>query len=263
MKVAILSDIHGNIEALRATLEFLREKSITKIINLGDTIGYGPDPVACLEYFMFMKGHPVSLSDEDKDFLSPFSADTLMGNHDAACVDFCDMSYFNEHAHQAAVWTRQQLQYNHASFIKNLPYNFIWDGYYCYHSTPEDTDKWYYLDSEAMAKEYLKKPGRDVIFIGHTHKIYLFIQNNANGKVSGAYPQKADWTIDKNYRYIFNPGSIGQPRDGNYMASLMILDTVTKIVTIERVNYDVKTTQAKMIKAKLPYVLAERLALGL
>lgn len=262
MKIAILSDVHGNFEALHAVLTVLKERSITKIINLGDTIGYGPDPIRCLEYFMYIAGKEVSLSEEDKEFLAPFSTDVLMGNHDSACVGFSDMSYFNEHALQAIIWTRKQLTDSHEMYIKNLPMSYKWDSYYFYHSTPEDAEKWYYLDSVPMAREYFKKSEREVVFVGHTHKLYLFIYNNANGKVSGAYPQKSVWNIDPNYRYIVNPGSVGQPRDGNYMASFMILDTVTKELTVERADYDVKTTQAKMMQARLPYVLAERLALG-
>ncbi len=262
MKIAVLSDVHGNFEALQSVLAFLKERSINKIINLGDTIGYGPDPIRCLEYFMYMSGKNADITDDEKEYLSSFSADVLMGNHDAACVGFSDMSYFNEHAMQAIIWTRGQLQDSHAMFIKNLPYQYRWDTYYFYHATPEDVEKWYYLDSVPMAREYFKKAEREIIFVGHTHKLYLFIYNNANGKVSGAYPQKSVWNIDPNYRYIINPGSVGQPRDGNYMASFMIIDTVTKELTIERVDYDVKTTQAKMMQAKLPYVLAERLALG-
>jgi predicted phosphodiesterase len=262
MRIAVLADIHGNFEAFAAVLEMLQQEKVRRIIHLGDVVGYGPDPVKCLELFMAMKGDPGgSLSDEERTLVSGFSVDLIMGNHDAAVINFTDISYFNRIAYEAIIWTKKMLNPSHQRFIKSFPYSARFNGAAFYHSTPQMTENWYYLDSSEMARESFPHTGK-LTFVAHTHKPYLYIKKVNGERVSRQEPEDRKWVLDDLSAYIINPGSVGQPRDGNYLPSFIIWDTEEKTVQFYRIDYDVRKTQKKLSELPLPYILAERLLLG-
>lgn len=264
MKFAIISDIHGNYEAFQTLLKKLNERGINHIINLGDIVGYGADPVKCLETIMYMKGMKVSnLNREEKRLATGFRIHNLMGNHDSAVVNFTDVRYFNNMAYKAIIWTKDKLNHDHKSFLKQLKLSYqINNKYYFYHSTPLDIEEWNYIYNKSIAEYYFKKLDKTFIFVGHTHSLRFFVYRENNGKVIDIYPEKENWELMEGYKYILNPGSIGQPRDGNFMSSYLILDTKRDKITIERFEYDVNTAMKKITDAGLPYFLAERLRIG-
>ena len=262
MKIAVLADIHGNLEAFTAVLQYLREEKIRRIIHVGDVVGYGPDPLKCLELFMAMAGEKCEVLDPaEKELASGFSADLIMGNHDAAVINFTDISYFNRIAYEAILWTKKQMGLAHQKFLKSVPYSARCHGGAFFHSTPQMTENWYYLDSSEMARESFGHTGK-LTFAAHTHKPYLYIRKMDSERVTGHDPEDKKWKLDETASYIINPGSIGQPRDGNYMASFLIWDTEQKTVRYLRLDYDVRKTQQKLVELPLPYILAERLLLG-
>ena len=262
MKIAVLADIHGNLEAFTAVLHYLREEKIRRIIHVGDVVGYRPDPVKCLELFMAMAGKKAEMLDPvEAELVSGFSADLVMGNHDAAVINFTDISCFGRIAYEAIIWTRKQLDRLHQRFIKSFPYSVRFFGGSFYHSTPQMTENWYYLDSSEMARESFEHAGK-LTFVAHTHMPYFYIRKPGSGRVTGHDPGEKKWILDETSAYIFNPGSVGQPRDGNYMPSFLIWDTEGKTVRYVRVDYDIRKTQQKLVELPLPYILAERLLLG-
>ncbi len=264
MKFAVISDIHGNYEAFKALLKQLNKKDINHIINLGDIVGYGADPVKCLETVMYMSGKDaLNLSREEKRIATGFRIHNLMGNHDSAVVNFTDIRFFNNMAYEAILWTRDQLNHSHISYIKKLQLSYqINDKYFFYHSTPSDIEEWNYIHDKSIADYYFKKLEKQFIFVGHTHSLRFFIYRKQEDKIIDLYPNKEQWDLLEGYKYILNPGSIGQPRDGNFMPSYLILDTKRDTVDVNRYEYDVNTAMKKINDAGLPYFLAERLRIG-
>ncbi|TYB30363.1 MAG: metallophosphoesterase family protein [Candidatus Mcinerneyibacterium aminivorans] len=264
MKFAIISDIHGNYEAFKSLLMNLKEKDINHIINLGDIVGYGADPIKCIETIMYMNGEEVSnLDRNEKRIATGFRIKNIMGNHDSAVVNFTDVRFFNRMAYEAIIWTKEQLKHEHKSFLKKIQLSHqINEKYYFYHSTPTEIEEWNYIHDKSLAKYYFNKLEKKYIFVGHTHSLRFFIFREDNDKIIDVYPEKKIWELIEGYKYILNPGSIGQPRDGNFMPSYLILDTKRNKVHVERYEYDVNTAMKKITDAGLPYFLAERLRVG-
>ena len=264
MKIAIISDIHSNLEAFLSVLNYLKENDISEIVNLGDIVGYGANPIECLEMIMYMDGYEVNnISKDLKRAATGFNIHTILGNHDAGVVNFTDLSYFNTMAYEAILWTRKQLQYEHITFIKKLNYSYKIDGKYSfYHSTPHLTEEWKYLIDKSTANYCLKTAKNDIIFVGHTHVPKIFIYNKEKEKIISLNPELKEYNFRENNKYIFNPGSVGQPRDGNYMSSFLILDTKREKIEYKRIDYEVKKAQKKIVDNNLPFFLAERLSQG-
>ncbi len=262
MKIGVIADIHSNFEALKAVLADLKEKKVKTLVNCGDIIGYGPEPVKCIEMIMAMNGGAApSLEPAEKELASFFTISNVMGNHDAGAINFTDISCFNRNAYEALVWTREQLGAEHVAFIKTLPYKLEKNGAAFYHSTPQMTRNWYYMDSLEMAQQSFVK-GSGHVFVAHTHKAYIYVRRTDGGKISGIFPGERDCALDAANQYIINPGSVGQPRDGNYMPSYMIWDCDARKIKMHRCDYDVMITQRSLAATPLPYILGERLLLG-
>jgi diadenosine tetraphosphatase ApaH/serine/threonine PP2A family protein phosphatase len=241
LKWAILSDIHGNLEAFKAVLNFLLKEDILKLAFLGDAVGYGANPNECVDII--------------KDRADVFIA----GNHDYAVTGLTDVSSFNSVARTAIEWTKEQLTYKNRSFLSGLSLIDIKDDFTFVHSTPCNPQNWDYLFSLSDVIKGFNFYHNRICFIGHSHIPAVFIKDN-EGRV---YPSGSLTVhLREGFRYIINVGSIGQPRDGISEAAFGICDTKESVFTLKRVPYDIATAQKKIIEAGLPEYLAKRIAIG-
>lgn len=250
MKFLILSDIHSNIEALTAVLRRVSRKRFDRTVILGDLVGYGADPNQTVERVRRIK-----------------RATIIRGNHDKVCSGLEPGEMFNKVALESARWTEQKLLPRHRRWLAALPKGPVRvnDLFSISHGTPLDEDAYIFGEIEALNMFPFFKT--QICFFGHSHfpvvfgldeealTTYVPARNGANGS-----PYRVK--LRKNTRYLINPGSIGQPRDGDNRASFGILDSDRMTMTIYRVAYDYEKTQAKIRAAGLPAPLADRLALG-
>ncbi len=245
MKYFIFSDIHGNFEALEAVMKELdnemKDKEC-KAVCLGDIVGYGPDPKACIEEI------------RSRGIFS------LAGNHDYAVMGKMDISYFNAYAKDVVHWTKSVLDKEDLEFLDKLNTRLIEEPFTTFvHATPCEPEQWNYLFTLYDAQSNFKCFNTRTCFIGHSHQPMFIIQKETGDCWVHAHP--IAWIRD-DFRYIINTGSVGQPRDGNPAACFSIFDTDQLTVEIKRVEYDYKTTQSKMRKLKLPDYLIDRLEEG-
>jgi len=232
MKLAIISDIHSNLEALIALERYLSALDVDEIISLGDIVGYGADPNPCI------------------DFIRANVAISVRGNHDAAVTDPSLINFFTQRAAVAARWTIGQLTPDNLRYLVSLP--LIKEAYDCtfVHSSPSQPDEWEYLTHHLHVRSVFPFFSTPLCFIGHTHIPALFGE------------ETLVTSIERGKKYVINPGSIGQPRDGDPRSCFGILDTAEWTFTLTRVEYDVNAAATKIIRAGLPRVLAERLYYG-
>ena len=240
MNYAVISDVHANIEALRAVLNEIRNKKITDILFLGDAVGYGPDPDECVEV----------LTSECKVLIA--------GNHDRAAIGLTDIEFFTPYARAAIEWTKEMITEKTISILKDLPVSKeIEDNkILLVHSTPKEPEEWHYLLSLWDAEINFHYFENKICLLGHSHRPSI-IERLPSGEMI-AYRDEA--MIGDAERYMINAGSVGQPRDGDPMACYVVIDDES--VKLYRVEYDIKKTQDKMRRAGLPIQLIERLARG-
>ncbi len=243
MRFVVFSDVHANIEAFETFYKDVKKRGVDYFIFLGDIVGYGPNPKECI------------------DMLKDISHTNLMGNHDSAIINKNESKKFNEMAKASTVWTISVLKEDHLDFIRNLPYVAVIDNRYFVHASPSDPSKWKYIISYSDAQEAFDSTLHNIIFVGHTHYPTVFINDISETKAF--YPEEGELiSIDERKRYIFNVGSIGQPRDNDNRLCYIIHDTVKNTVEYFRVSYDYKKTSKKIIKIGLPEFLAKRLEEG-
>jgi diadenosine tetraphosphatase ApaH/serine/threonine PP2A family protein phosphatase len=210
---------------------------VDKILVLGDIVGYGPDPNAVISRLRGVRARAV------------------MGNHDQAMFDPSVLDWFNPHAAAAARWTLDVLTPESRRYLATLPkYGRVGPHRYV-HGSPRKPYLWEYILDDLQALQILVQLGRRFCFFGHTHLPRIFTQEGEQ------VPEGSDW-IELPAAALVNPGSVGQPRDGNPQAAFAIIDLATPAVRFGRVPYDVATTQAKIREAGLPELEAARLALG-
>lgn len=240
MKYAVLSDIHGNLEALEAVLADVETWAPDAMFCLGDFVGYGPDPNACVAR------------------LRPVLAGAVAGNHDLAALGELDASVFNPLAAAAIRWTQAQLSAESRAFLHDLPERIERNGFLAVHGSVRDPIEEYILDPETAERSFLADAFR-ICAVGHTHVPAVFMKHN-DGVRGGLLTAGAPLAIDPASRYIINAGSVGQPRDGDPRAAYLQLEDAS--ARLVRVEYPVARTQEKMLAAGLPPALAERLAYG-
>lgn len=242
MRILIVSDIHGNLSALEAVLT--AAGSVDAVWNLGDTVGYGPYPAECL------------------DRMVDVGADVaLLGNHDAAAVGMLSLEEFNPVARAATLWTARQLSDGQRALLQSLPPFSRIEPYLFVHGSPRHPI-WEYVYSAAVAKACFAVFDDETCFLGHTH-IQLFISEQmADAGEEPQLPRDGDAISLDDGRFIINPGSVGQPRDGNPDAAFALLELERQRVTFRRVPYDIEATQAAMRAAGLPTPLITRLSAG-
>lgn len=240
MKYAVISDIHGNLEALNAVIDHSRERQVEQYLCLGDIVGYGANPRECIKK------------------VRSLNAECVIGNHDHAIAGLSDLAYFNSHAKTAALWTAEMLEEDDLEFLRSLPYvRKVSDDITIVHSTLESPEMWNYLFNDVDAERNIKKLDTLLCFIGHSHMPGIF-QEQYNSRALFDFLNRITITC----KTIVNVGSVGQPRDNDARASYVIYDSDEKVVYFERVEYNIKNAQKKIMKAELPKILAMRLELG-
>ncbi len=245
MRYLILSDIHSNHESLSAVLARVRRKRWDKAIVLGDVVGYGANPNQAVELVRALK---------------PLVA--IRGNHDKVCAGIESGEMFNRVALQAALWTRQRLSPSNLRWLQSLPEGpVVVDGAFAVaHGTPIDEDA--YIFGEIEALNVFRQTSFPLCFFGHSHFPVIFgLSPDAIQTVLTRSPSFR-FRLEPGLRYLVNPGSIGQPRDGNPLASFAMFDSGTRVVSVYRVPYRIERAQEKILGAGLPRPLADRLALG-
>jgi predicted phosphodiesterase len=245
VRYLIVSDLHANLEALCAVLGASRGE-YDSIICCGDLVGYGADP------------NPVT------EWVRENCIAVVRGNHDRASTGQDDLEWFNPVARAAAVWTMQNLTPENARYIHDLPHGPLEvEGFQVLHGSPSDEDEYVIGTGEAeQAFTYLESR---VAFFGHTHVQGGFIWNHSRVETIMRMPAHREMEyleIDADCAYLINPGSVGQPRDGDPRAAYALYDSQAKRVTYCRVDYDIAVAQGKIQEAGLPPILAERLLVG-
>jgi predicted phosphodiesterase len=245
VRYLIVSDIHGNWEGLQAVLEHASGK-YDRVLCCGDLIGYGADPN---QVTAWARAH---------------AAAVVRGNHDKASVGLDDLEWFNPVARAAAIWTQRELTPENADYIRNLPKGPVpLDGFQVVHGSPLDEDE--YMLGAADASQvfcYLETP---LTFFGHTHVQGGFIWNHARIETIPKTPARDErftLELDPDCTYLINPGSVGQPRDGDPRAGYVLYNAEERFLIYYRLEYDVATAQDKIRRAGLPPILADRLAAG-
>lgn len=241
MLIGFFSDVHSNLEALEAVLKDFKKEKLNKLYFLGDAVGYGPNPNECVELIQKTAQKP------------------LMGNHDYAVLDMMGTNWFNQYAKEAIEWTKKNLSEKSLETISRYLMDFRFDNFHLVHSTPKEPQNWDYIFSLDEAEENFSFFNRPVCLIGHSHRPFI-IKKYQNRPCS--LVEEEEVKLEDQFKYLINIGSVGQPRDGDNRSCYLIYNDQKKFLRLKRVPYDVKKTQKKMKKAKLPQFLIDRLALG-
>jgi predicted phosphodiesterase len=251
VRLLILSDIHSNLEALEACLDAV--DGWDQFVNLGDTVGYGADPNAVIGR------------------VRPLGGLSVRGNHDRAVLDAKAIESFNPIAAQAMQWTRNSLAPENLEWLGEVQTGPCYEpslaGTQFVHGSPVDEDE--YILSEFSARTAFANSSAQLIFFGHTH-IQVAVEYK-DGEIQVIHPsyafkrgsvERCDLPLENGARYLVNPGSVGQPRDGDWRAGFAIYESSSRQVSFWRTPYDVDLTQQKIIGAGLPFRLASRLREG-
>jgi predicted phosphodiesterase len=242
MKVAVISDIHGNRHAFEATLEAVAASEAAEVWCLGDLVGYGAEPDACVE---LARAH---------------AAVCLAGNHDLAVTGEIPMDDFSRGASIAAQWTQEVIAPENLAFLQSLQPQGEEGDVGLYHASPRDP-VWEYVLSALLAELCLDAQQHRICLIGHSHVALSFVRRE--GTLATGEPQRAGTILDvAEGEWLLNPGSVGQPRDGDPRASWLLLDLDAMDASFQRSDYDIAGAAAAIRAARLPDSLAERLEYG-
>lgn len=240
MRYAVISDVHSNLEALRAVLADIKANSVKEILFTGDAVGYGPDPNECLK------------------IIEAGCSVLIAGNHDWAAISLTDITFFNRAAQSAMMWTMKTLTKENLQTLSKFKMTevVLEKNLFLVHSTPREPQRWFYLQPYRDAAANFEYFDEKICFLGHSH-IPFIVERNLKGEVA-VYNDEIK--ITKGARYIVNVGSVGQPRDGDPRACYCIFDE--GLISFRRVAYEISKTQEKMRRCGLPIHLIERLAYG-
>ncbi len=255
MRILLLSDIHSNLEALEASLAAAPPHDA--IVNLGDIVGYGasPNEVTAKVRALGESGTPQTV---------------VRGNHDKVVAGLDNVETFNPMAGMAALWNRAQLSSDNLEWLRLLPQGPVKlpevPNIQFVHGAPDDEDRYVVLIQDALPA--LVESTMSATFFGHTHIQGVFLLRN--GFAETAHPEytsigqseTCDFPLETGVSYMINPGSVGQPRDGDWRSGFALFDTDKRVVTFCRVPYDLRSAQEKIFAANLPARLATRLAAG-
>jgi predicted phosphodiesterase len=242
MKVAVISDIHGNRHAFEATLEAIADSSAAEVWCLGDLVGYGAEPDACVE---LAREH---------------AAVCLSGNHDLAVTGEIPLDEFSRGASLAAQWTREVIAPENLEFLAGLSPQGEEGSVGLYHASPRDP-VWEYVVSALLAELCLDRQRHRICLIGHSHVALSFVRRP--GDLATGEPRRDGAELDLTEgEWLLNPGSVGQPRDGDPRAGWLLLDLQDLTASYHRAEYDIAGASAAIRAARLPDSLAERLEYG-
>ena len=227
MRYAVISDIHGNLEAFKAVLKRLEAEDIDNYLSLGDIVGYGADPSECIKLLRALK-----------------PSASIAGNHDWGVAGLSNINGFSPHAKTAALWTREELETSEIEYLKSLPAVHVDKKFTLVHGSLEEPKEFDYILTRADALRSMRLLTTPLLFIGHSHTACVYSFDDAGKR-------------------IVNAGSIGQPRDGDPCASCVVYDDDTLDAKIIRVDYDIETARKKILDAGLPVFLGDRLRRGI
>jgi len=246
LRIGIVSDIHANLAAFEAVIAALRTAGATeRLWCIGDMVGYGPNPNECL------------------DLLRSFDHICVPGNHDYGLLGKTDIENFNGDARFALEWTEEVIRQDNRDYLDALDQPWVPDNgdFTVVHASPRDPIWEYLLDVEA-AYECFPFFGTPYCLVGHTHVPVVFRQSPGGGPVKLGQPEPGEQLRLGGTRMIINPGSVGQPRDGNPQAAFAILDLERATLEFQRVEYPISVTQAAMRELNFPRRLIQRLDYG-
>lgn len=245
MKYLIITDLHGNWDATRAVLNHVRRKTFTAVLVLGDLVGYGASPNQVVEEVRSLKGRTI----------------VIRGNHDKVIAGLEDGEDFNRVAISSAIWSRNRITAQNKRYLVDLPMGPAQvDGFSICHGAPTDEDRYLLRTSDAEAA--FAGAQFDLCFFGHTHVPMVFRQNSEGTFAERLRGNKGEIELQEGTRYLINPGSVGQPRDGNPLAAYMIFDSDRRVANWFRIRYPLRRAQRRILDAGLPEMLAERLGYG-
>jgi diadenosine tetraphosphatase ApaH/serine/threonine PP2A family protein phosphatase len=242
MRYAIIADVHANLAALRAVLDDIQAKGgVDEIWCLGDIVGYGPEPRRCLE------------------FVKKYCSVSIAGNHDLAAIGKLELSYFNPAAAEACQWTMNELNPVDVRYLADLHLKMERGDFTLVHGSPSDPVLEYVISSSIAEKNF---PFFDKRFclVGHSHVPVAFREEGHTSRP--IHLMEGVGLVLHTHRMIVNPGSVGQPRDGDPRASYAIYESEGMMFRLHRVQYDISATQDKMMQAGLPVSLITRLEQG-
>jgi predicted phosphodiesterase len=239
MRVLVISDVHANLASLDAVLSEAGDFDVCW--SLGDTVGYGPDPGASISR------------------VREITTVGVVGNHDIAAIGNFPLNDFNPMAAEAIRWTRGQLTENEAMYLRAQSDRAVVGDCYMVHGSPRQP-VWEYVSDVAVAQHNFEHLKAQWCLVGHTHKPTVF--ELSQGHCLHLDYQDGDVIELNDRRLMLNPGSVGQPRDGDPRASYAIYDVSAATVTLHRVAYDIQLTQTRMRAAGLPAALSQRLSSG-
>jgi len=246
MRYLVISDIHANLEAFETVMAEAKSTGYDKVLLLGDLVGYGADPNAVCDRVRAMK--PDAL---------------IRGNHDKVGSGVESPEGFNAVARNAIRWTYDNLSAENRQWLAGLPAGplVVDDDIEICHGTPFDEDAYVFDDLDALRAMHAAR--RPLCLFGHTHvQVAHFLSRDQFGLATADEERPLTIALDEANRYLVNPGSVGQPRDGDPRAGFAIVDTGARAVTLYRVEYPIAKAQARILEEGLPDVLAQRLALG-
>jgi diadenosine tetraphosphatase ApaH/serine/threonine PP2A family protein phosphatase len=246
-RIGLFADLHSNLEAFEACMHKADELGVTRMVFLGDLVGYNADPIALIERIA--------------DLVDSKKAIALLGNHDEAI--FKDSrNQMNAHANAAIEWTKTQLNNSHIEFLKNLPL-IVHEENTCYvHASAHNPANWNYVTDSMSAWRCAQNSGKSYTFVGHAHEQALFYQS-AVGKLIRFSPRPGDEIpVLQHRQWVGVVGSLGQPRDGNPEACFAVFEPKIEVLTFHRVPYDHFAAADKVRRAGLPEELANRLITG-
>ncbi|MBM4166054.1 MAG: metallophosphoesterase family protein [Ignavibacteria bacterium] len=249
MKLAIISDIHANLEALSKALHIIDSLAVDEIVCLGDMVDYGANPNECIE------------------LIRKHCSVVLLGNHDEAVENIQKAhSNFTELALKSTVWTNQKITDHNSIFLTHLPISCEQFGSKFVHSSPKDPAGWHYILSEYDAYENFRYFSTQHCFFGHSHYAEIFSNSEETLEPIRIENQSAcsisEFRLNHLHKYLINVGSIGQPRDHDWRLSFGVFDTEQLIYRNYRAEYDVYSAAQKIRREKLPEHNARRLFVG-
>ncbi|GMQ80931.1 MAG: metallophosphoesterase family protein [Rhodothermia bacterium] len=232
MQIALISDIHSNLQALEAVMERVDEVSVDAIFCLGDVVGYGADPSACLA------------------IVKERCSAVVLGNHDVAVSTGMHENYLPKDGRKASRHNRAAMSDEELEFLQSFPYFLEKNGCSLAHATPLTPERWIRLSSYQLSQDQFDSFETDVCFVGHTHKPTVISDKLGVHQVR------------RGHRYLINIGSVGQPRDGDPRACVAFFDTEQYKYSLHRIEYDVEKAAERVKEEGLPKRLGKRLARG-
>jgi len=240
MRLAIISDIHGNLEAFRQVLKDMDASSVDDVVCLGDSIGYGPDP------------------EEVVRLLRRRNIASVMGNHELAAVDEVCLVTMNSSARRSLLLTKELISKDTIDYIKGLKSSMVFHGSLCVHGYPPDSVTTYLFQaSETELRESFLAMKERICFLGHTHELNIVSCDGDNVRWNRL--GQGVVSLDKDLKYMVNVGSVGQPRDGNNNAKYVVWDPVCLTIEVRFIPYDIAVTADKILALGFPEFNARRL----